>query len=424
MYFSGFVIVEKATHSCESTSKLTINQGVRELIARHQAYSAIISHMLNEPEKPPIWVDRYEQLKLMAVDLANHPLISVDTESNSLYVYHEQVCLIQFSTGETDYLLDPFSLPDLSILGSIFANPNIEKIFHASEYDLICLKRDFHFTFKNIFDTMMAGRILGRTAIGLGSMIEEEFGIVLDKRYQRANWGMRPLSKAALAYARLDTFYLIPLRSRLITALQDCERWDLAVEDFKRMCSVSASNNDNGNHTTWKIPGSQNLNPQQAAVLQELCRYRDMQAQKQDLPPFKILGNQVLVDLALTCPQSRDELINLGKLSRFQKERHASGLVQAVQRGLQEKPYYRPSTPHPDDAYLLRLDAPKTWRKSAAKTMEVESDVILPRETMEAIASSNPQTIEELNRIMGHLPWRMEQFGEKILKIITKQKRA
>jgi ribonuclease D len=209
-----------------------------------------------------------------------------------------------------------------------------------------------------------------------------------------------------------------------MTALQDCARWELAVEDFKRMCSVTASNNDNGNHAAFKIPGSQSLNPQQAAVLQELCKYRDMQAQKQDLPPFKILGNQVLIDVALTCPKTRDELINLGRLSRFQKERHASGLVQAVQRGMQEKPYYRPSTPRPDDAYLLRLDALKTWRKSAAKTMEVESDVILPRETMEAIASTNPQTMEELITVMGHLPWRVEQFGEKILKVITKPKRA
>jgi ribonuclease D len=108
-------------------------------------------------------------LKRLAHILADQPTIAVDTESNSLFAYREQVCLIQFSTRDTDYLVDPLALDDLSSLEPIFSSPAINKTFHAAEYDLICLKHDFNFSFSNLFDTMLAARILGRKEIGLGS---------------------------------------------------------------------------------------------------------------------------------------------------------------------------------------------------------------------------------------------------------------
>src|SRR5450756_1232142 len=118
----------------------------------------------------PIWVDNAAQLEAMLQALLAQPIVAVDTESNSLYAYRERVCLIQFSIPKEDYLVDPLAGLDLSPLGTLFANLQIEKIFHAAEYDVICLRRDFGFTFTNLFDTMIAGRVLGRTAVGLASM--------------------------------------------------------------------------------------------------------------------------------------------------------------------------------------------------------------------------------------------------------------
>jgi ribonuclease D len=138
--------------------------------------------------------------------------VAVDTESNSLFAYREQVCLVQFSTTQADFLVDPLALADLTPLAPLFADPKIEKVFHAAEYDLLCLKRDFGFSFANLFDTMLAGRILGRKEIGLGAMLEAFYGVQADKRHQRANWGQRPLPAPLLEYATLDTHYLIPLR--------------------------------------------------------------------------------------------------------------------------------------------------------------------------------------------------------------------
>ena len=209
----------------------------------------------------PIWVDRPAVLRRVVTEISNEPLLAVDTESNSLYAYQEQVCLIQVSTPSVDYLIDPLAISDLSPLGPLFSNPNTETIFHASEYDLICLTRDFAFQFSNLFDTMLAARILGRTAFGLGSLIESEFGITLDKHYQRANWGQRPLRPAMLAYARLDTHYLIPLRAKLKAELEEVGRWELAQEDFRRIRQVKLPVEAIPAEACWRISGSQDLTP-------------------------------------------------------------------------------------------------------------------------------------------------------------------
>ncbi|HMD88121.1 MAG TPA: ribonuclease D [Anaerolineaceae bacterium] len=380
--------------------------------------STIIQSMMEPPSYRPIWVAKQDDLKRMVDDLLRYPTLAVDTESNSLFAYHETVCLIQFSTGEKDYLLDPLSVHDLSLLGLIFADPQFEKIFHAAEYDLICMKRSFGFKFANIFDTMVASRILGRPSIGLAAMIESEFGVVLDKRYQRANWGKRPLSTAMLEYARLDTFYLIPLRNRLITALQENGRWPLAQEDFCRLCQVNSPSLVNGAEAWYRVSGSQDLTPNQAAILQELCNYRDERAKAADVPPFKILGNKDLLEVARSCPQTQEELYSLTNISSTQIERHAGGLLQAVQRGLHAKPLYRPSYPRPDEQYLNRLDVLRNWRKQTGHSLGVESDVILPREIMEQIAQDNPKRLEDLAANMGTVPWRFEHFGGQLLKLL------
>src|SRR5512147_2105439 len=81
--------------------------------------------------------------------IQDEPLIAVDTESNSLFAYRERVCLVQLSTLTQDWLIDPLAIQDMSPPGPLFADPHIEKVFHAAEYDLMCLKRDYDFVFRN-----------------------------------------------------------------------------------------------------------------------------------------------------------------------------------------------------------------------------------------------------------------------------------
>jgi ribonuclease D len=376
---------------------------------------------MDAPELPdPIWVGNQPGLERMLGVLSHCPIIAVDTESNSLHAYQEQVCLIQFSCPAGDYLVDPLAGFDLRPLGALFADPGIEKIFHAAEYDVICLKRDFNFSFANLFDTMVAGRILGRSAVGLASMLENEFNVVLNKHYQRADWGLRPLKPAMLTYARFDTYYLRALRDRLKAELIATGRWDLAQEDFNRLCAVNGHSLDNGDDNCWRVNGIQDLDPRRAAVLRELCRYRDDQARGANLPVFKIISNQALLEIAQTCPRYVEELDLLPSLSARQVQRHGKGLLQAVKHGQKAPPLVKPANERINEQLAARMDALRTWRKKTGQDLKVESDVVLPKDMLQAIAEANPGCLADLASIMASSPWRFNQYGHKILKILNR----
>ena len=358
-------------------------------------------------------------LKKLAHILSSQPMIAVDTESNSLFAYREQVCLVQFSTPDEDYLLDPLAVTDLSPLGVIFADPHIQKTFHAAEYDLICLKRDFGFSFNNLFDTMLAARILGRKEVGLGSILEAEFGILVDKRHQRANWGQRPLPDYLLDYARQDTHYLIPLKEKLEAELKKKGLLPLAQEDFQRECLVEAAP-DNGKTDCWRVTGVHRLSPQQIAVLQELCLYRDEVARKSNRPLFKVISDHTLHAIASGLPSTLEELKRVPGMTNHQVSRHGKALLQAVQRGLQAEPVRPPRNIRPDERFLGRVEALKQWRKLKAKQLEVESDIILPRDLLHLLAAKNPQTKSAVDNCLSDVPWRGERYGKEILKVLKK----
>lgn len=363
---------------------------------------------------PPTWVANRNTLNTMLDALSKEPLIAVDTESNSLYAYQEQVCLIQFSTPNEDYLLDPLALPDLSALAPLFANPKIEKIFHAAEYDLICLQRDFQFEFNNLFDTMIAARILGYEAVGLGKLLDQKFDVQVDKKYQKANWGKRPLSEEMLNYARLDTHYLIPLRGMLQDELEDKTRWELAQEDFVLATSINGTNGRQHLPAWERIGERAKLKPRQATVLNEVCLVREEIAAKMDRPTFKVISNKLLLRLAEKTPRNRQELTESG-MTPHQISRFGNVFLRAVKRGLQADLVKPTRHQRPSDAYMLRIDRLRNWRKEKAKKIGVESDIVLPRTLMEEIAKENPRNADELAAIMHKSPWRLAQYGGEIL---------
>lgn len=374
--------------------------------------------MLPAPAAEPKWIAEPGELQQMVREIAQEPRLAIDTESNSLFAYQEKVCLIQISTLATDYLVDPLALHDISNLAEIFANPKQLKIFHAAEYDLICLKRDYAFEVNNIFDTMAAARILGEPQVGLGNLLNLRFGITLDKHFQRANWGVRPLSQAMLDYARLDTHYLFALQEVIEKELKEKGLWELAQEDFILACETQPQPQSTNGINCWKVSGAAHITPRQAAVLQELCHYRDQQARQMDLPHFKVLSNDLLLELSQDPPHSLDELEERKHLNTRLLRKHGAGLLRAIEIGEKAKPVTRQRRTSPDDAFLQRLDKLRNWRKVKAKELKVESDVVLPRTLMEDIAGQDPKSKPQLREVMKKNPWRYQQYGETILNIL------
>jgi len=375
----------------------------------------------------PKFITKTIELEQLVEELTFQPIIAVDTESNSLYAYQEQVCLIQFSTPEADYLVDPLVIHDLGSLSRILEDSQIEKVFHAAEYDLICLHRDFEFTVTNIFDTMVASRILGRKDVGLGSILKTEFEVNLDKRFQRANWGKRPLPDDMLHYAHLDTHFLIPLRKILYRELEQKNLIQLAQEDFKRLSKLENLIN-NGQLLKpktldcWKIKGAIDLNPKQAAVLHKVCQYRDKVAKELNLPLFKIFSDKTLIAIAEQNPQKTDELRHIPGMSSRQINHYGDAIIQAVRAGKKAEPLFAPHNQRPDDRYLDRLDAIRRWRKKVGIEMGVPSDVILPRDLMLLLVNKNPTNENELADLLQSVPWRLERFGDQITQVLSSRR--
>ena len=376
---------------------------------------------MSQPALPEAnFIDTPQALDALVRRLSGEPLLAVDTESNSLYAYHERVCLIQVSTRAHDDLIDPLALKDLSALAPLMADPGVEKVFHAAEYDVMCLKRDFGWAFANLFDTMIAARVLGWEQVGLGNVLAREFGVSLDKRHQRADWGERPLPRERLRYAQMDTHYLPALRDRLAAALREGGHWEEAQEMFAELPALPPASAHFDPEGYWHLNGGREVPLERMALVRELYHYRDQVARQRNCPPFKVFNNSTIVKLALSAPRSLDDLRLSAGLSAGQMRRYGQGILQAVRRGVHSPP---PTPPRRDDIppadVLARYDALHIWRRDRASARGVESDVIVSRDALWALAREAPQTWDELRAIKELGPWRRKTYGAEILAVLS-----
>ena len=372
---------------------------------------------MSETLPPPIWVNTKQLLQKMMDDLATQKRVAVDTESNSLHAYREQVCLIQISSTRADYLIDPLELKDLSLLAPIFSDSKIEKVFHAAEYDLVCLRRDFSFSFENLFDTMHAARVLGYPAVGLDRLLGDKFKIQMDKRHQKANWGMRPLTKEQIHYARLDTHYLFKLRDVLEQELRDKERLTFAKEDFARACHFDVMKQKVNGESWERFAARKDLSLRELTIVAQLCKWREVEAERLNRPLYKVVMDDTLVALAKNLAQHRVDLSAAG-MSEKQIHLWGDGVLSAIRFGMETPLVERKQAEVMNDAFLRRLEKLKVWRKKLGLETGVESDVILPKVYVSALAEKPPQNEDELSMIMKDTPSRVEKYGAQILKLL------
>jgi ribonuclease D len=354
--------------------------------------------------------------------LQSEPQLALDLEANSMYAYRERICLIQISIPTQDYLVDPLVRLDLSGLGDLLGNPAVEKIFHAAEYDLTLIKREYSWELNNLFDTMWAARILGYPRFGLANLLKDFYRVKLNKRYQKSNWCQRPLTLAQRTYAQLDTHYLLGLRDHLARELEEADRVAEAQEIFAEQTRVKPSNNEFTPDSFWSINGVYELDQRQQAVLKALNIYRDQEARRRNQPLFKIMGNKTLLELAQSTPNDLNHLRRIHGMTAGQIRRHGRQILQTVAEALSGP---LPSPPkrekRPPEKILNRYDKLHRWRKNRGRARGVESDVILSREALWEIATLNPNTLAELSQIAGVGDWRSQTYGQEILDLLRRR---
>jgi ribonuclease D len=192
----------------------------------------------------------------------------------------------------------------------------------------------------------------------------------------------------------------------------------LAGEDFNRLSQVKLQNLEPTSHA-WQISGSQKLDARQLTVLKKLWEMREKSARQQNRPVFKIMSTDNLLDLAAARPKNARELMSIGSISRSILERYQDAILEAVHQGLISTPISRSHPARPSQAFLFRMDRLKHWRTQAARELGVESDIVLPRESLEAIAKANPGNLKELRSILNDQNWRIKKFGAEIIRLLA-----
>jgi ribonuclease D len=367
----------------------------------------------------------------MVAQLSDARLIAVDTESDSLFSYYPRICLLQISTylsphDETivDYIVDPLRHADLAPLGELLADPVREIIMHAAENDLLLLQREHNFHVGRVFDTQLAGRILGWERVGLAAILEEHFGVATNKRMQRTDWGRRPLTPEQLVYAQKDTHYLPALRDLQMAQLMGMDRWEEAQEAFHQLVEINYSQRLPNERTMWQMKETRSVPRASTGVLEELWEWREQEAQRRNSPPFKIVSNTAIIELAIAQPATADHLEKIPGLGRSENKRYGSTLLQVIARGKQRP---LPSLPEPtlrleqtlDRETLARYDALRQWRMDTATARGVAADIVLTNEVLLEVARRQPDSLDSLQTIAHIGPWKARTYGPRILEVLA-----
>ncbi len=361
----------------------------------------------------PTIVTAREHLEEIAAELAREKRVAIDIESNSFYAYRERVCLVQMSTSKEDFIIDPVAFADLSSLGPVMADPAVEKIFHAGEYDVLCLKRDYGFSFTHLFDTMIATRVLGFKELGLAAAIERHFGVKLSKKLQRADWGKRPLTPDHIRYAQLDTHYLLRLSDIQKESLTAKGRMEDALEAFGKLANIRPVSKTFDPEGYWRLTSGKDLAPDQLSCLREIYLLRENEAASRDKAPFRIMPEDLMLKIALTLPAEHAALRAIRGMSPYLLQRYGEALLDAVRHG-KENPISgrRPASVHHDPREWKIFEELRRWRKAQAATEGVETVVILTTEELKEIA--RVAFAEEGDPLHILSPLKRGRYGESI----------
>lgn len=286
---------------------------------------------------PAIVIKDSKEFEHLVSELAGASFVAVDTESNGFYAYYERVCLIQISTPDQDYIVDPFSVQSLDGLRSILESSTVEKVIHAASNDIAGLKRDFQLEVSNLFDTAIAAKLLGYSQLGLATILDHHFNVSLNKKWQRHDWGRRPLSDEQIDYARLDTHYLIELRHRLATELMVRGLWDAAKEAFDKACRQEIPTRDFHPEGFIQIQGARSLDGVGKRILKALYLYREYEARRRNRAPFRVLSNDTMLRLALIRPGDFSEFVKIKGIPRPLQNARAAGTILALIRRCEEQ---------------------------------------------------------------------------------------
>nr|WP_312881572.1 ribonuclease D [Thermomonospora cellulosilytica] len=384
---------------------------------------------------PPVVADDAALERVIEMFAAGTGPVAVDAERASGYRYGQRAYLVQLRRqGAGTALIDPVACPDLSGLDAALADA--EMVLHAAGQDLPCLA-EVGLRPRRLFDTELAGRLLGYPKVGLGSMVREVLGYALEKGHSAADWSTRPLPEDWLRYAALDVELLIELRDALAGELERAGKLEWALEEFAAILATppKAPRPDPWRRTSGvhRVRGRRQL-----AVVREVWEARDRLARERDLSPGRVLPDAAIVQLALEMPKTPAELLSLSSMRNRGARRHQSVWLRAVNRAraLPDAELPVPSQPgdgpppthrwaERDPEAAKRLSAARTVVAALADEHTMPAENLLQPDVVRRLAWSppaevTPATIGGALRALGARDWQVRLVATPLAKALIR----
>lgn len=370
-----------------------------------------------------------DELRALTVELHEAPRIALDVEADGLFSYRAKLCVLQFAwetpQGLAIAIVDPLVV-DVGALREVLSDRGPTKVLHDLSFDARILE-ETGLALANVRDTSVAARFLGEPATGLARMVESRVGATLSKALQDHNWSRRPLGERELDYLAADVRHLLALDD--VLAREVSERGiedEVALEcAYKLVTARRPPRDERPLHA--RVKGFGDLDPVARAVLKRLVETRESLASADDVPPFRIARNELLVDLARRKPTSEREIRRL--CGRDRAVRRAPEWQQAIARGLDDEPEPKPVAPPPppDLAERKALERSLTaWRRERAEERGVDPQVVVPGHCMEHVASSVLEArrggaglAQTLASIEGFGAFRVARYADSLARLVS-----
>jgi ribonuclease D len=373
------------------------------------------------------YLDTVADVEKFTSEIAETREIALDTEGASFHRFVDRVYLLQLSTRDRHAIVDPLPMGVPSGLGALLEDPAVEVVFHDADYDLRLLQQDYGWHIRHIFDTRIAAQLLGYTAFGLAALLERFFDVKLDKKHQRADWSMRPLTKDMLDYAAQDTRHLLQLKDHMASELERMGRTAWAREEFSLLEGTRWTDDEPGT-SYLRMKGARDLSRRELAVLRELVPWRDDVAGALDRATFRVLGNEQLLEIARSQPKTKEALGKIKGMPRAILEQRGAELLDAVRRALAVPEAELPKFPRAarwdrDPEFDARVSALKTARDAAAKRLELDPGVLCSRDRLEAVARRNPSSVDELADVAELRRWQVAELAADFVRALEPHRR-
>ena len=368
------------------------------------------------------YLDTDADLARFLAEIGRPRELAIDTEGASFHRFIDRIYLIQLSTREKHAIIDPLPLAKSAALGALLEDPNVEVVFHDADYDLRLLHQDYGWHATNIFDTRVASQLLGIKSFGLAALLEQYFQVKLDKKHQRADWSMRPLTADMLAYAAEDTRYLLQLKDLMKGELKNRGRMHWAEEEFARLEGTRWDAEDSM-EGFLRIKGARDLSRRELAVLREVANWRNTVAAQLDRATFRVMGNEVLLEIARRAPKSTSELGAIKGMPKGMMDRAGAEIVAAIGRGMSAPEADLPKFPkgqrwNKDRDFDDKVNRLKAVRDAAATRLGLDPGVLCSRERLENVARSGAKTVEDLVAVPDLRRWQIEEMGEGFVRAL------